>query len=112
MTNTLIAPPLQLAALFDQLATRWREETRYLSSTTAIATNPSYQRIIGLGPQVIPLILAELQQRPEQWFWALASLTGENPVPPGEEGRIQAMRDAWMIRPARPRSLAAQDSIE
>jgi len=94
--TTLIAPPLQLSALFDQLAAEWREHTRYLSSPTAIATNRAYQRIIGLGPQVLPLILAELKQQPEQWFWALAAITGENPVPDAETGRTMAMRDAWL----------------
>ncbi len=94
--TTLIAPPLQLSALFDQLAAEWREQTLYMSSPTAIATNRAYQRIIGLGPQAIPLILAELKQHPEQWFWALVAITGENPVPVGDEGRPGAMRDAWL----------------
>ena len=67
-----------------------------LSSTTAIATHPAYQRIIGLGPQVIPLILAELAKQPDHWFWALQALTGENPVPFADQGRIPAMTAAWL----------------
>ena len=54
MTATLITPPERLAAAFRELSERWRAETLYLSSTTEIATHPAYQRIIGLGPQVIP----------------------------------------------------------
>ncbi len=94
--TTLIAPPKQLETLFAKLCEQWREETRFLSSTTAIATHPAYQRIIGLGPQVIPLILAELQREPGHWFWALAALTGENPIPPVDQGRVAAMADAWL----------------
>lgn len=94
--TTLIAPPKQLEALFNTLAERWKQETRLLSSTSAIATHPAYQRIIGLGPQVIPLILAELQREPGHWFWALAALTGENPVPPADQGRMPAMTAAWL----------------
>jgi hypothetical protein len=58
--------------------------------------HPAYQRIIGLGPQVIPLILGELAKQPEQWFWALAALTGEDPVPVADKGRVRAMAGAWL----------------
>lgn len=93
---TLVAPPKQLEALFTKLATEWREETRYLSSTSAIATHPAYQRIIGLGPQVIPLILSDLEREGGHWFWALSALTGENPVDSADQGRIKAMTAAWL----------------
>ena len=93
---TLIAPPKQLEALFTKLVADWRRDTQYLSSTSAIATHPSYQRIIGLGPQAIPLILAQLQHEPGHWFWALTALTGENPVDPADQGRTKAMTAAWL----------------
>ena len=94
--TTLVAPPRQLEALFAKLSSEWRQGTRYLSSTTAIATHPPYHLIIGLGPQVIPLILSDLQREPGHWFWALSALTGENPVEPSDRGRIQAMTAAWL----------------
>lgn len=94
--TTLVAPPKQLEALFAKLAAEWRQDTRYLSSTSAMATHPAYQRIIGLGPQVIPLILADLQREPGHWFWALTALTGENPVDPAHQGRVQDMTAAWL----------------
>jgi hypothetical protein len=92
----LIVPPRRLEALFAELTEQWKRETRLLSSTSAIAMHPSYQRIIGLGPQVVPLILAEMQREPGHWFWALAALTGENPVPPADRGRVAPMTDAWL----------------
>ena len=94
--TTLIVPPRHFETLFAQLTERWRHETRFLSSTSAIVTHPAYQRIIGLGPQVIPLILAEMQREPGPWFWALCALTGENPVPPADQGRLPAMTEAWL----------------
>ena len=63
----------------------------------AIATHPAYQRIIGLGPQAIPLILAEMQREPRHWFWALAALTGENPVSLADQGRVPEMTAAWLM---------------
>jgi hypothetical protein len=96
MNATLVAPPQRLTAAFHQLAGEWRAGTRFLSSTTEIAMHPAYQRIIGLGPQVIPLILAELGKQPEPWFWALVALTGEDPVGQADRGRAKAMADAWL----------------
>lgn len=34
----------------------------------------SHDRIIGLGQRVLPLLLAELRDRPAQWTWALRAL--------------------------------------
>ena len=96
MSLSTLSPPCQLAALFQELAAKWREETAFLSSTTDIATHPAYQRIIGFGPQAIPLILGELAKKPEHWFWALMAITGENPVPPSDQGKVQAMANAWL----------------
>jgi len=96
MSPTLVAPPQQLARLFKELTERWREETLVLSSSTDVATHPAYQRIIGLGPQVILLILADLEKEPDHWFWALKAVTGEDPVSPDDRGRLPAMTAAWL----------------
>jgi hypothetical protein len=55
-----------------------------------------YQRIIGMGMPVVPLLLEELEREPDQWFWALESITEENPVPPAAAGRIREMAAAWI----------------
>jgi hypothetical protein len=55
-----------------------------------------YQRIIGMGMPVVPLILEELQREPHHWFWALEAITEANPVPPESLGKIQEMADAWI----------------
>ncbi len=81
---------------FVRLAQAWKQDTRYLSSTTEIATHPAYQRIIGLGRDVVPLILADLRQEPHPWFWALRAITGEDPVPTANKGKVRQMAEAWI----------------
>jgi hypothetical protein len=66
--------------IFEELADLWEQETAFESVVTRKATHPAYQRIIGLGPQAVPLILRRLAQEPRQWFWALTAITGENPA--------------------------------
>jgi hypothetical protein len=85
-----------LAGTFKQLATQWRNETKFLSSITDKVLHPCYQRIIGLGPDAIPIILLELRKRGEHWFWALESITGENPVLPEHYGDIENMAHDWI----------------
>jgi hypothetical protein len=82
--------------LFQTLAHRWREERGPTSSTTEMAMCPSYQRIIGLGPEALPLILRELEREPDHWFWALRSITGEDPVPPASRGQVREMAQHWI----------------
>jgi hypothetical protein len=55
-----------------------------------------YQRIIGMGMPAVPLILKELEREPDQWFWALESITEENPVGPEAAGRVRQMAAAWI----------------
>jgi hypothetical protein len=55
-----------------------------------------YQRIIGMGAPAVSLILRELEREPDQWFWALESITEENPVPPEAAGRVRSMAQAWI----------------
>lgn len=88
----------QLETEFKSLAAEWKKDTEFLSSTIQISIHPKYQRIIGLGIEVVPLILRELSQHeePDHWFWALNAITGEDPVPPEHQGRLVKMKDAWI----------------
>lgn len=58
--------------------------------------HPAYQRIIGMGPDAIALILQELQRKPDDWFWALNAITEADPVPEGAQGNLPQMTDAWL----------------
>jgi len=81
---------------FFTLKQRWEENTAMLSSITEIAMHPDYQQIIGMGPIAIPLIIRELKNKPNHWFWALKSISGEDPVTPEKRGRIKEMTEAWI----------------
>jgi len=78
--NPSLGAGLGLAATFAHLAEVWRDATMFSSSPTEIATHWAYQRIIGLGPEVVPLIFRDLQDGGSHWHWALSALTGENPA--------------------------------
>jgi hypothetical protein len=85
-----------LNACFQLLADEWKVGTACLSSTTAIVAHPAYQAIIALGRPVLPLILRELEREPAHWFEALQAITGEDPVPRKDWGKVAAMRTAWL----------------
>ena len=86
----------ELAQEFRRLAEEWENDTAFLSSVTEMSMHPAYQRIIGLGSKVLPLILRELERDLDHWFWALSAITGEDPVPPEDAGDLEKMRDAWL----------------
>jgi hypothetical protein len=85
-----------LEDVFHELADKWRTETKYLSAVDDIVLNKAYQSIIGIGPKVVPLLLRELQTRPAHWFWALRSITREDPVRPEDLGNVKKMTEAWL----------------
>jgi hypothetical protein len=76
---------------FRDLVRQWKDATVLTSSFSEMATHPTYQQIIGMGKEVLPLLLEELRREPDHWFWALKSITGEDPVPPADRGKLQAM---------------------
>ncbi len=85
-----------LEETFAHLAAEWRRDTEYQSSITRIAMHPAYRRIIGMGPEAVPLILRDLQDTESQWFWALRAITGEDPIPFEDRGCIDRMTRAWI----------------
>ena len=82
--------------LFEELKTDWKTRTTYMSNSAQIAAVRSYQRIIGMGPAALPLILKELERETDHWFWALEAISGENPVPPDQAGRVEDMAKTWI----------------
>jgi hypothetical protein len=86
----------ELEQLFRGLVKNWEEETGGMSSTNRRYAHPSYQAILGLGTAVVPLILRELQQRPDWWFEALTALAKPklNPVEP--KSTFEEAVAAWL----------------
>jgi len=81
---------------FHRLKDKWEVETAFLSSVSDIVMHPAYQQIIGMGPAAIPLILREMSIKKGQWFWALKSITNEDPVKPEHRGHVAEMSRLWL----------------
>jgi len=86
----------ELEREFRNLVEQWCHDNLVTSSITQLVMHPAYLRIIGMGRDVIPLLLRELQQNPNHWFYALNAITGENPVKPEDVGNIRKMSEAWL----------------
>lgn len=80
--------------IFNVHTEKWRNETGHFSTTDRKYLHPSYLRIIGLGPAVIPLILEEMQRAAGFWFVALQALTGENPT--NETMNFEEATTSWI----------------
>jgi hypothetical protein len=81
---------------FADLVGRWKRERGPHSSSARLAEHPAYQQIIGMGPEVVPLLLRELEREPDHWFRALHVLTGADPVPAESRGQVDEMAAAWV----------------
>lgn len=80
---------------FCSLVAQWREETFGQSLAAPGVLNPAYLRIIGMGERALPWLLDELEENGGQWYVALQSITGEDPVPEEDRGHRPKMRAAW-----------------
>jgi hypothetical protein len=94
-TETATAGPAREQRFHDLVAT-WKRERGPHSSSARLAEHPAYQQIIGMGPEVIPLLLRELEREPDHWFRALHALTGADSVPAGSRGKVREMAEAWL----------------
>jgi hypothetical protein len=85
------------AERFNRLAAEWQRETHLSSKIKDKVAHLAYQKIIGMGPAAIPLILKDLNDNgPNHWFSALHAITEENPVPQDQRGNIVGMTEAWL----------------
>lgn len=94
MSTVNIAEPVQ--GRFQALKEDWKSKTRHLSNSAQIALVFSYQQIIGMGPEAVPLILRELEKETDHWFWALEAITSANPVAQKDAGNMRASATAWL----------------
>lgn len=89
-------PQAEPRLAFEEWVAAWRREREPVSSPRQMAMHPAYQRIIGMGPAALPLILRELERQPDHWFWALQAITGVDPVPADARGNMRDMAGAWV----------------
>ncbi len=75
----------------------WRDETAYLSSSTAIAAHPAYLELIALGPVALPFLFRDLEQTGDGHLSkALKAITGADPIPTEERGQIRKIAATWL----------------
>lgn len=92
----LFEPPDRVAERFWALRDEWHAKAAFLSSSNARALMRPYQEVIGLGRMAVPLLLQDLAESGTDWFWALKAIAGEDPVPVGDRGDVEAMTAAWL----------------
>jgi hypothetical protein len=81
---------------FQRLAAAWEKAVAHHSSSRIRNNHPAYQEIIGMGQAVVPLLLRDLEINRRHWFTALSAITGADPVPEEDAGRIPQMAEAWL----------------
>jgi hypothetical protein len=64
---------------FRRLASEWHNAVAHHSSTSIRNNYPAYQEIIRLGPDVVPLLLRDVEDNQTHWFYALRTITGADP---------------------------------
>ena len=90
-------PPIEtIQERFRRLAAAWHQATDHLSSMQEASDHLAYQEIINLGPEVLPLLLRDLEENHTHWFRALHAITGADPVPESAAGNIPKMVEAWL----------------
>ena len=81
---------------FNRLRDEWKRNRAPDSSSARLAMHPAYLKIIGIGPDAVPLLLREIENDPDMWFVALRSITEADPVPDEIKGNVKAMAEAWL----------------
>lgn len=80
-----------------RLLQRWRDETGYLSSSTAITGHPAYLELIALGPAALPFLFRDLEQTGDGHLSkALSAVTGAHPIPADERGQVRKIAASWL----------------
>lgn len=89
-------PGARFVERFQKLASAWRAETGGFSSPSRKTGHQTYLDVVGMGPDVIPLILADLRDTGGYWYPALRSLTLANPVLAEHRGDAILMTADWL----------------
>jgi plasmid stability protein len=81
---------------FLRLAGEWKAGRGHSSKLADLTMHPAYQQIIGMGERAVPLLLEEMEARPDHWDWALRAITGVDPVPKDAWGKLNEITAAWI----------------
>ena len=98
--NADTAEKEELETIFNGLAKKWRDETRWSSMTMRRYAHPSYQAILVLGGkeprEVTKLILRQMQKNPDMWFEALRRLNNQKDDPAKNAKTFEEATDSWL----------------
>ena len=81
---------------FHRLAETWQKAVAHHSSSSIRENHPAYRAIIDLGPDVVPILLRDLEGTHRHWFGALEKITRADPIPDSAAGNIPNMVEAWL----------------
>jgi hypothetical protein len=79
-----------------ELVATWKSGAGVTSSLSERFAHSAYRELISLGEPVVPYLLAELEREPDWWFAGLKSITGADPVPADNRGKLGEMTRAWL----------------
>lgn len=88
--------PEEVERRFGILLEQWTRETHFESNYSRLMAHPAYRKILGLGPQVVPLLLKNLVHGSGPWLAALEDITGENPIRVEHEHDARLMVEDWL----------------
>lgn len=79
---------------FRRLADEWYKDTKHVSSVDEMVLHHNYLKVISMGQDAVPLLLRELEQRPDHWLVALNVITEQDPAKP--EDNFHEAVQAWL----------------
>ncbi len=89
-------PPETIEEKFNRLRAQWLKDTKYLSFHRT--DHPAYMEIMTLGRDVIPYIIADINQNNTTFWWqALEAILGKRPeIPKYAAGRLTLINMLWI----------------
>lgn len=81
-----------MRAKVENLLYLWRANTQFESSSTQLRENLYYKRLIELGEEAVPFLVAEMDGHLSH---ALCTITEENPVEEQDAGDMDAIASCW-----------------
>lgn len=81
----------ELESTFNVLADKWEQETAYYSLMGQMVQHYSYQLILSIGKEAIPLILRRIERQGGLWYHALETISGI----PTPAGKTNLQTEGW-----------------
>ena len=87
-----------LSRRFDVLADAWVKDTEAYSSVGSIRAHRAFPLLTAMGRHAIKRALLRLKNGDVRvhWLILLKSISGEDPVPPENRGRVHLMAQHWL----------------